>query len=65
MKETININGRKITRMNLSDLGPVTQQEREMIKEASQRPVEYDEDCPPMSAAMMVEAERLIGARRA
>lgn len=65
MKETININGRKITRMNLSDLGPITQQEREMIKEASRRPVEYDEDCPPMSAAMMAEAERLIGARRA
>lgn len=65
MKETVIINGRKVTRMNLSDLGPITQQEREMIIEAAQRPVEYDEDCPPMSAAMIAEAERLISARRA
>ena len=65
MKETLIIDGRRITRMDLSDLGPITEKEKEMIKEASLRPAEYDEDCPPLSPAMISEVERLIGARRA
>lgn len=65
MKETIIIDGRRITRMDLSDLGPITEKEKDMIREAALRPVEYDEDCPPLSPAMIAEAERLIGARRA
>ena len=49
MKETITTtDGRTITRMELSDLGPITQREQDMIREASKRPVVYDEDCLPL-----------------
>ena len=65
MKETIIIEGHRITRMDLSDLGPITEQEKEMIREAAKRPVEYDEDCPPLSPAMIAEVKRRIGAKRA
>ena len=40
-------------------------QEKEMIREAAKRPVEYDEDCPPLSPAMIAEVKRRIGAKRA
>ncbi|MBR1561429.1 MAG: hypothetical protein IJ646_14440 [Clostridia bacterium] len=64
MKETIiTSDGRTITRMELSDIGPITQRERDMIREARKRPVVYDEDCPPLSPAMLEEAERMIAAR--
>jgi len=66
MKETITTNdGRRITRMDLSDLGPITPREREMIRAAARKPIEYDEDCPPLSPAMIAEAERQIGAKHA
>lgn len=64
MKETIITEyGRTIIRMELSDLGPITQRERESIQEAAKRPILYDEDCPPLSPAMKAEVERLIAAR--
>ena len=64
MRETIiDKEGRKITRMDISDLGPITQQERDMIRDARQRKVEYDEDCPPLSRKMLEEVERQIAAR--
>ena len=48
MKETIvTRDGHTITRMDLSDLGPITQMERDMIQEAAKRPVTVS----PQSAA--------------
>ena len=65
MKETIIAkDGRRITRMDLSDLGSLTPREREMIRAAARRPIEYDADCPPLSPAMIAEAERQIGAKQ-
>lgn len=64
MKETIiTRDGHTITRMELSDLGPITQRERDMIHEAAKRPIVYDEDCPPLSPAMLEKAEQMIAAR--
>ena len=64
MKETITTtDGRTITRMELSDLGPITQREQDMIREASKRPVVYDEDCPPLTPAMLEKAEQMIASR--
>ena len=64
MKETITTkDGHMITRMELSDLGPVTQRERDMIREAAKRHVVYDEDCPPLSPAMLDKAEQMIASR--
>ena len=64
MKETITTtDGRTITRIELSDLGPITQREQDMIREASKRPVVYDEDCPPLSPAMREKAEQMIASR--
>lgn len=64
MKETITTkDGHAITRMELSDLGPITQRERDMIREAAKRPVVYDEDCPPLSPAMREKAEQMIASR--
>ena len=63
MKQTfVNEDGRTITRMDLADLGPLSPRQREMVREAAQRPVEYDEDCPPLSPAMREAAERMIAA---
>ena len=64
MKETIITNdGHVITRMELSDLGPMTQQERELLRQAKNRPIEFDEDCPPLSPALLREAEKMIASR--
>ena len=64
MKQTIiTEDGRSITRMDLSDLRPLTQRERDMIREAAARPIVYDEDCPPLSPAMLEEAEKMIATR--
>lgn len=64
MKETIKTqDGRSITRIDLSDLTPITQREREMVREAAARPIVYDDDCPPLSPAMLEEAEKMIAAR--
>ena len=64
MKENIvTRDGHTITRMDLSDLGPITQMERDMIQEAAKRPVVYDEDSPPLTPAMLEQAEKLIAAR--
>ena len=64
MKETIiTKDGNTITRMELSDLGPVTQRERDMIREAARHPVVYDEDCPPLTPAMLEQAEKMIASR--
>jgi len=64
MKETITTkDGHTITRMELSDLGPITQRERDMIRKAAMRPVVYDEDCPPLSPAMREKAEQMIASR--
>lgn len=64
MKETIiTKDGHTIIRMELSDLGPITQRERESIQEAAKRPIVYDEDCPPLSSTMKAEVERMIAAR--
>jgi len=64
MKETIATRDRHaITRMDLSDLGPITQMERDMIQEAAKRPIAYDEDCPPLTPAMPEQAEKMIALR--
>ncbi len=64
MKETIvTRDGHTITRMDSSDLGPITQMERDMIQEVAKRPVVYDEDCPLLTPAMLEQAEKLIVAR--
>ena len=66
-EKIITDDGHIITRLELSDLGPMTEQERDMLREVRQRPIEFDEDCPPLSAAMLREAEKMIAnrARRA
>lgn len=64
MKESyVTRDGRHMTRIELSDLKPITQLEKDMIREAAKRPVEFDEDCPPLSPAMLEEAERMIAAK--
>ncbi|MGX8705767.1 MAG: hypothetical protein ACSW8J_04220 [bacterium] len=63
MRETIiTDDGHVITRMELNDLEPMTQREKDMLREAKARPIEFDEDCPPLSPAMLKEAERMISA---
>ena len=64
MKESIiTRDGQSITRIELSDLGSLTQRDKDMIREAAARPVSYDDDCPPLSPAMREEAEKMIAAR--
>ncbi len=64
MRKTITTpDGQSIVQMDLSDLGPITQHERDMIRNAGKLPVECDEDCPPLSQEMLEKARKIIAAR--
>ena len=52
MSKTINEYGEEVVRMTLNERGPLTDEERRMIREALGRPPIYDEDCPPIPRAM-------------
>lgn len=64
MKKTVTTpDGRVLFQMDLSDLGPITPHERDMVRNAAQRPIECDDDCPPLSAEMMERGKQIIAAR--
>lgn len=52
MPRTINEYGETVVRMTLNERGPLTDEERRMIREARSRTSVYDEECPPMPEAM-------------
>lgn len=45
--------------VKLSELGPVTETEKEMIAKAAQIPYVYDKDAPPMTPEMLLEFQRI------
>ena len=65
MRQTItNENGETIIRIDSSDRGPLTAEEIEMISRMDDIVDEYDEDCPPMPEAMMIQMRNDIESRR-
>ena len=62
--KTINEYGETVVTMTLNERGPLTESERQMIREARNRTPVYDEDCPPMPAAMHRQIQRDISNRR-
>ena len=50
--------------MDRSDRGPLTDEEKEMIANMDNFDDEYDEDCPPMPEAMIVQMRQDIASRR-
>mgnify|MGYP006988905376 CR=1 FL=1 len=52
MPRTINEYGEAVVRMTLNERGPLTDEERSMIRKARDRTPVYDEDCPPIPEAM-------------
>ena len=59
-----NENGETIVRIDSSDRGPLTAEELEMISRMDDIVDEYDEDCPPMPEAMMIQMRNDIESRR-
>ncbi len=39
--------------VTLEELSPLTEEQREEIKEAAKKPIVFDEDCPELSPAMI------------
>ena len=65
MRQTItNENGETIVRIDSSDRGPLTAEEIDMINRMDDIVDEYDEDCPPMPEAMMIQMRNDIESRR-
>ena len=56
--------GEQVTTMDRSDRGPLTDEEKEMIANMDNFDDEYDEDCPPMPEAMIVQMRQDIASRR-
>lgn len=65
MKRTItNEFGETVVTMDSMDRGPLTEEEREMIRQMDDIDDEYDEDCPPMPEAMIIQMQNDIKMRR-
>ena len=64
MRKYINEYGEHMVEMTLEELGPITDEEREMAKQARNMPQNYDSDCLPLSEAMRKRAEEMIVARK-
>lgn len=52
MPRIINEYGETVVRMTLNERGPLTDEERRMLRETRNRAPVYDEDCPPMPETM-------------
>ena len=66
MKRTmINEYGESVVTMDSADRGPLTAEEVEKIHQMDDIIDEYDEDCPPIPEAMIVQMQNDIRSRRA
>ena len=65
MKETvINEYGEEVVTMDLSDRGPLTDEEQKMIEDMDSVEDIYDDDCPEMPDAMKIQMRLDIAARQ-
>lgn len=63
-RQIINEFGEQVTTMDRSDRGPLTDEERKMIANMDDFEDEYDEECPPMPEAMIVQMRQDIASKR-
>ena len=52
MKRYVNEHGEHMVQMTLNERGPLTDEEKEMLKRAREKAPVFDEDCPPLSEAL-------------
>ena len=64
MKKYTNEHGENIVQITLDEIGPVTEEDREMMRKARLKEPFFDEDCPPMSEALHRQAQSLIAQKR-
>ena len=64
MREYINEHGEHMVQVTLEELGPITDEEREMARQAAIMPQPYDPDCPPMSEEIHNRIMNKIAARQ-
>ena len=64
MNKYINEQGEHMISMTLDERGPLTDEEKEMLRKARQKSPVFDEDCPPMSDALHRQVQNLIAAKR-
>ena len=61
MKKYINEYGEKIVQITLDELGTITDEERELVRNARKSEVVLDDpDCPPMSEDMHRHVQNII-----
>ena len=65
MKRFINEHGEHIVQITLDELKPITNEDRDMVKQARKEKPLYDKDCPPLTDDMLKQAEDIIAGRRA
>lgn len=49
----------KTIRIRLDQLGPLTEEEKAMIKRAAEMPIVYDEDCPELTTEQLKQFKRV------
>lgn len=49
----------KIVRVSLDELGPLSEDEKKMLKQASRSPIVYDEDCPELTDEQLKQFRRV------
>ena len=63
-RTVVNEFGETVVTMTLQERGPLTDEERRMIRNARNMSPVFDEDCPPMPDAMRRQIEEDIASKR-
>ena len=61
--ESVNEFGERVIRVTSERQNELTPDQRKMIREAAEKPYEYDEDCPPLDDDMLAELDRRMMVR--
>ena len=64
MRTYIDDHGHEIVEMTIQDRGPLTEEQKQRLRNARYMPQEYDEDCPPMSEDMHRAIQKMITEKR-
>ena len=64
MKRYTNEHGENIVQITIDEIGPVTEEDIEMMRKARLTDPVFDNDCPPMSEALHRQAQNLIAQKR-
>ena len=64
MRTYIDDHGKEIVEMTIQERGPLTEEQKERLRNARNIPQEYDEDCPPMPEDMHRAIQSMITEKR-